>query len=297
VASSGTEDSGASSRAGAEDGRAERGAAAAALGRRALRAAAHALRAAEPYAARAAGAAAGLAAGLYGVAAGFLIGAMVDIARLEARERRRIETFLEDPSGEAPREIAEGLAAAAALALRGDWPGTADRETRTILFGRLAAEAAGADARARREAERAADVAYRFGRPDLVGLARRMASSEVPCSGATLLARWAYALAALGGRGLDAGDELRIRAALADCGLGAEEQLAARAAAFPGSKDPWTTLGLSPGASAAEAKRAYRRLSRLFHPDVAEGSADGGARFREVREAYAALAAARPPRA
>jgi hypothetical protein len=290
VASSGTEDGGGGARAGAAEGRAARRAAAAALARRVMRAA-------EPYAARAAGTAAGLAAGLYGVAAGFLIGAMVDIARLEARERRRIETFLEYPSGEAPREIVEGLAAAAALALRGDWPGTADRETRMILFGRLAAEAAGSDARGRREAERAADVAYRFGRPDLVGLARRMASREAACAGATLLARWAYALAALGGRGLDAGDELRIRAALADCGLGAEEQLAARAEAFPGSKDPWTTLGLSPGASAAEAKRAYRRLSRLFHPDVAEGSADGGARFREVREAYAALAAARAPRA
>lgn len=293
MASSGTEDSGGG-------GRAERRAAAEALGRRAtraLRAYACALRKAEPYAARAAGAAAGLAAGLYGVAAGFLIGAMVDIARLEARERRRIEAFLERPSGEAPKEIVEGLAAAAALALRGDWPGTADGETRMILFGRLAAEAAGADARRRREAERAADVAFRFGRPDLVGLARRMASSEAACAGATLLARWAYSLAALGGRGLDPGDELRIRAALADCGLGAEEQLAARAEAFPGSKDPWTTLGLSPGASAAEAKRAYRRLSRLFHPDVAEGSADGGARFREVREAYAALAARRAPRA
>lgn len=250
--------------------------------------AARAARAAEPYAARAAGAAAGMAAGLYGVVAGFIIGAMVDIARLEARERRRLLSFLEDPSSEAPPGDMAALASAAALAIRGDWPGTADRETRRVLFARLAGESAG-DARRRREAERAAEVASRCPAPDLVALARRMASREAPCPGAALLARWAYALAALGGRGLAAGDELRIRAALADCGIGAEEQLAARAAAFPGAKDPWTTLGLSPGASASEVKRAYRRLSRLFHPDVAGGSVDA-ARFREVGEAYSALA-------
>jgi len=264
---------------------------------RALRAAARASRAAEPYAARAALALAGLAAGWYGVAAGFVIGAMVDIARLESRERRRLQRFLEDPQADAPPEPVEGLAAAAALALAGDWPGTSDRETRMLLFERLAAQAVPAQARARREAERVADVASRCGRPDLVGLARLMASHDLPCRGAVVLARWAYALAALGCRGLEAGDELRIRAALADCGIGAEEQLAARAEAFPGSKDPWTTLGLSPGASAAEVKRAYRRLSRLFHPDLSPETKDGGARFREVGEAYAALSARRIPRA
>jgi hypothetical protein len=253
-----------------------------------------ALRAAEPYAARAAGAAAGMAAGLYGVVAGFIIGAMVDIARLEARERRRVLSFLEDPSREAPPGDMAALASAAALAIRGDWPGTADRETRAILFARLAAEAAGGDARRRREAERATEIASRCFAPDLVALARRMASSEAPCPGAALLASWAYALAALGGRGLAAGDELRIRAALADCGIGAEGQLAAREAAFPGAKDPWTTLGLSPGASASEVKRAFRRLSRLFHPDLAGGSPEDVARFREVGEAYAALSAAPP---
>jgi hypothetical protein len=267
----------------------EAGAAPSAAARRALGSAA---RAAEPYAARAAGAAAGIAAGLYGVVAGFIIGAMVDIARLEARERRRVLSFLEDPSGEAPRGDAEALASAAALAIRGDWPGTADRETRLVLFARLASEAVGADPRRRREAERAAEIACRCAAPDLVALARRMASGSAPRPGAELLAKWAYALAALGGRGLAAGDELRIRAALADCGIGAEEQLAARAAAFPGAKDPWTALGLSPGASAAEVKRAYRRLSRLFHPDLAGGSPEDAARFREVGEAYAALSGA-----
>jgi hypothetical protein len=239
--------------------------------------------------------AAGLTAGWYGAAAGFVIGAMADIARSEARERRRIEAFLEDPRADPPREPVEGLAAAAALAMAGDWPGTADRETRMILFLRLAAEAAGAGAGERREAERVAEVAARSGKPDLVALARLLASRENPCRGAILLARWAYGLSALGGRGLDAGDELRIRAALADCGLGAEEQLAARAEAFPGTKDPWTTLGLAPGAAVSEVKRAYRRLSRLFHPDLCEGSSDEGARFREVGEAYAALSARRGP--
>jgi curved DNA-binding protein CbpA len=35
-------------------------------------------------------------------------------------------------------------------------------------------------------------------------------------------------------------------------------------------------------------KRAYRRLSRAFHPDASPG--DDGARFRELQQAYAALA-------
>jgi curved DNA-binding protein CbpA len=63
--------------------------------------------------------------------------------------------------------------------------------------------------------------------------------------------------------------------------------LAARLASFPGERDPWTVLGLAPGASRAEVKRAYRRLSRAFHPDASRDE-DGG-RFRELRGAYAQL--------
>ncbi|MCU1607913.1 MAG: dnaJ, partial [Modestobacter sp.] len=52
--------------------------------------------------------------------------------------------------------------------------------------------------------------------------------------------------------------------------------------------DYYGVLGLSPGASDTEIKRAYRRLARDLHPDV---NPDAGAkeRFQEVSRAYEAL--------
>jgi len=256
-------------------------------------AAARAARALEPFAARIILTLAGIAAGWYGLIAGFVIGAMADIARIESRERRRLQLFLEDPSGADPGDPLLRLAAAGAVAVRGDWPGTDDRETRIALLGRMIAEEEEGGELKASAAERAAEAASRCGKPDLASLARFLARAEKDSTGAVALARWAYALSALGGLKLGAGDELRIRAALADCGIGSEAQAAARARAFPGERDPWTALGLSPGASAAEVKRAYRRLSRLFHPDLAPHAADGAARFNELREAYAELSGRR----
>ena len=120
-------------------------------------------------------------------------------------------------------------------------------------------------------------------------MARALATSEAGTA-RQLLADWAYALAALGGARMEGGAELALRAALSDCGLGARELLAARLASFPGERDPWTVLGLPPGAPRSEIKRAYRRLSRLFHPDAVPGAAlDDGERFRELRAAYQEL--------
>lgn len=51
--------------------------------------------------------------------------------------------------------------------------------------------------------------------------------------------------------------------------------------------DPYRTLGLEPGASPAEVKRAYRRLAKAFHPDSAGEAALP--RFLAIHEAYDAL--------
>lgn len=51
--------------------------------------------------------------------------------------------------------------------------------------------------------------------------------------------------------------------------------------------DPYRTLGLGPGASAAEIKRAYRELAKRYHPDSAGSSALP--RFLAVQAAYEAL--------
>jgi DnaJ domain len=51
--------------------------------------------------------------------------------------------------------------------------------------------------------------------------------------------------------------------------------------------DPYTTLGLQPGASMAEVKRAYRVLAKAFHPDSAgEGATP---RFLAIQDAYERL--------
>ena len=50
--------------------------------------------------------------------------------------------------------------------------------------------------------------------------------------------------------------------------------------------DPYRALGLSPGASLADVKRAYRLLVKRNHPDAGEGSLE---RFLEIQAAYEAL--------
>ena len=55
-----------------------------------------------------------------------------------------------------------------------------------------------------------------------------------------------------------------------------------------GSLDPWRTLGLTPGASIDEIRRAYRRLAKVNHPDAAgEGALP---RFLAIQAAYETLA-------
>lgn len=232
-----------------------------------------------------AGACAVFLAGWFGLLAGLLIGTMLDVARFETRARRSIAVYLEKLEGEPPFGPFAGYPEAVCLALRGDWIGPADMEVRRGLWASLEA-ASLARMPNRHGPELVVDVASRTMRADLPGLARKLATGGAP-QARRLLADWAFALAALGGGLLDAKAELRLRAALGDCGVGFEDILAARARAFPGRRDPWTVLGLAPGAPRAEVKRAYRRLSRALHPDAAPG--DDGERFRELGEAYAEL--------
>lgn len=56
-----------------------------------------------------------------------------------------------------------------------------------------------------------------------------------------------------------------------------------------GSRDPYAVLGVSPSASDAELRAAYRRLVRQHHPDHNNGSVESARRFEEVQEAYAAV--------
>ncbi|OGJ57813.1 molecular chaperone DnaJ [Candidatus Peribacteria bacterium RIFCSPLOWO2_12_FULL_55_15] len=53
--------------------------------------------------------------------------------------------------------------------------------------------------------------------------------------------------------------------------------------------DPYDVLGLSKGASVDDAKRAYRRLSKEWHPDKHKGEKRAEEHFKEINEAYEIL--------
>jgi molecular chaperone DnaJ len=53
--------------------------------------------------------------------------------------------------------------------------------------------------------------------------------------------------------------------------------------------DHYATLGVDRKASAAEIKKAYRKLAREYHPDRNPGDAKAEARFKEVQHAYDVL--------
>ncbi|HVF18654.1 MAG TPA: molecular chaperone DnaJ [Mycobacteriales bacterium] len=54
-------------------------------------------------------------------------------------------------------------------------------------------------------------------------------------------------------------------------------------------KDYYAALGVAKDASAAEIKKAYRKLARTLHPDKNSGDAASEDRFKEVSEAYDVL--------
>lgn len=59
------------------------------------------------------------------------------------------------------------------------------------------------------------------------------------------------------------------------------------------AENPYQTLGVSPSASVAEIKQAYRVLIMRYHPDQNQGDAAAVEKFRKVQEAYELLT--RPP--
>lgn len=54
-------------------------------------------------------------------------------------------------------------------------------------------------------------------------------------------------------------------------------------------KDYYTTLGVARGASEDEIKKAFRKLARLYHPDVAKDKKTAEEKFKEINEAYEVL--------
>lgn len=53
--------------------------------------------------------------------------------------------------------------------------------------------------------------------------------------------------------------------------------------------DPYALLGLEPGASDAEIKKAWKRLARQNHPDLNPDDPGASARFHRIKDAYEVL--------
>lgn len=54
-------------------------------------------------------------------------------------------------------------------------------------------------------------------------------------------------------------------------------------------KDYYATLGVKPGSSAAEIKKAYRKLAQRYHPDANPGDKAAEERFKQITQAYDVL--------
>ena len=51
----------------------------------------------------------------------------------------------------------------------------------------------------------------------------------------------------------------------------------------------YEVLGVPRTASADDIKQAFRKLARLYHPDVAKDKVAGEAKFKQINEAYEVL--------
>src|SRR6266436_3617879 len=56
-------------------------------------------------------------------------------------------------------------------------------------------------------------------------------------------------------------------------------------------KDYYSTLGVPRTASEDDIKKAFRKLARQYHPDVAKDKKTAEAKFKEINEAYEVLGA------
>ena len=65
-------------------------------------------------------------------------------------------------------------------------------------------------------------------------------------------------------------------------------------------RDPYSVLGVSPNATDEEIKKAYRRLSRKYHPDANINNPhtdEAEEKFKEIQQAYKSIVSGEADRA
>ncbi|HOX12956.1 MAG TPA: J domain-containing protein [Spirochaetia bacterium] len=231
----------------------------------------------------------GILAGFYGVPAGALLGVMgAEILRTQ-RLRAELASYLENPDSSPPPRsepapgaaLLAGLAAAEArrLGIPPESAGQVLRDSASAPRG-LAAWTARAASAVRPSGDLDRSIAVLTAAFD--GRADRALRP--------LAADAFFALRRMNSRDLGPGEDLDTSSRLAALGVPEEEARLARARHFPDYRDDWDVLGLPPGSPTDEVRRAWKRLSRLHHPD---GPAGNEEKFREAREAYERLSRAR----
>ena len=50
--------------------------------------------------------------------------------------------------------------------------------------------------------------------------------------------------------------------------------------------NPYSVLGVSPGASQEEISKAYKRLAKKYHPDLHPGDKEAAEKMSQINEAY-----------
>ncbi|GEM_PF-860715 len=223
-----------------------------------------------PWLGKAIGALLGLLGGFFGVLIGLLLGHLMDELARQYRGDREIQAYLEAPGKSAFFEPCPGLAAYCALGTviiagsleRDRTGGAAERGSAQIeLVARSAEVAFGC-----RETEmptvesfcRLAASRLRQLNPDL--LAESLSSRRAAYGDAAYLGNLLSAMA-LGKKALATAQRVRR---ILDPAYRAAPKESGRA----GERDPWSVLGLDPGASLRQIKTTFRRLATQFHPDA-----------------------------
>ncbi len=219
----------------------------------------------------------GLPAGVFGVGFGVLVGALVDQAVLQLRERRSLTRRLEQPLAESEQHIPTDAAILVlAFVIAGDLP----RRALDPLLARIDELCGPSAARMRRLVRLAGEgstLALHANSSELAELLRKRLPMEQRETVVDLLLSVA-------------GEPARVRRIAERMEVGRQRYLELRAPYRSLDPHACRILGVSPNCALDDVKRAYRALAAQFHPDAGAGL--DPAQRQQAEQAYLTIQAA-----